>query len=67
MEETPPVQILQKLQSGQAQVAWAEFLQAFSPLILQVIRLFERDADPIAACNEHNIAMIFTGRRHFRH
>jgi phosphoribosylaminoimidazolecarboxamide formyltransferase/IMP cyclohydrolase len=25
------------------------------------------DADVIAACNEHHIAMLFTGRRHFRH
>jgi phosphoribosylaminoimidazolecarboxamide formyltransferase/IMP cyclohydrolase len=26
-----------------------------------------RDDDVIAAANEHNIAMVFTGRRHFRH
>jgi phosphoribosylaminoimidazolecarboxamide formyltransferase / IMP cyclohydrolase len=26
-----------------------------------------RDAEVIAACNEHAIAMIFTGRRHFKH
>jgi phosphoribosylaminoimidazolecarboxamide formyltransferase/IMP cyclohydrolase len=26
-----------------------------------------RDDEVIAACNEHNIAMLFTGRRHFRH
>jgi phosphoribosylaminoimidazolecarboxamide formyltransferase/IMP cyclohydrolase len=26
-----------------------------------------KDADVIAACNEHGIAMIFTGRRHFKH
>jgi len=26
-----------------------------------------RDAESIEACNEHGIAMIFTGRRHFRH
>ncbi len=25
------------------------------------------DAEVIDACNEHNIAMLFTGRRHFRH
>ncbi len=25
------------------------------------------DAEVVAACNEHNMAMIFTGRRHFRH
>jgi phosphoribosylaminoimidazolecarboxamide formyltransferase / IMP cyclohydrolase len=26
-----------------------------------------RDAEAIAAADEHNIAMVFTGRRHFRH
>ncbi len=26
-----------------------------------------RDAEVIAAADEHNIAMVFTGRRHFRH
>ncbi|ADB14776.1 phosphoribosylaminoimidazolecarboxamide formyltransferase/IMP cyclohydrolase [Pirellula staleyi DSM 6068] len=26
-----------------------------------------RDEEVIAACNQHNIAMIFTGRRHFKH
>jgi len=26
-----------------------------------------RDEDSIAACNEHGIAMVFTGMRHFRH
>jgi phosphoribosylaminoimidazolecarboxamide formyltransferase / IMP cyclohydrolase len=27
----------------------------------------KKDADSIAACDRHGIAMIFTGRRHFRH
>ena len=27
----------------------------------------KRDADSIAACDEHGIAMLFTGVRHFRH
>ena len=26
-----------------------------------------KDADVIAACNKHGIAMVFTGRRHFTH
>ena len=26
-----------------------------------------RDEEVIAACNEHNLPMLFTGRRHFRH
>ena len=25
------------------------------------------DEDVIAACNQHGLAMIFTGRRHFKH
>jgi phosphoribosylaminoimidazolecarboxamide formyltransferase/IMP cyclohydrolase len=27
----------------------------------------KNDPEVIAACNEHGIAMIFTGKRHFRH
>jgi phosphoribosylaminoimidazolecarboxamide formyltransferase/IMP cyclohydrolase len=27
----------------------------------------KRDEDSIAACNERGVAMVFTGRRHFRH
>jgi phosphoribosylaminoimidazolecarboxamide formyltransferase/IMP cyclohydrolase len=27
----------------------------------------KNDEQVIAACNEHGIAMIFTGRRHFKH
>jgi phosphoribosylaminoimidazolecarboxamide formyltransferase/IMP cyclohydrolase len=26
-----------------------------------------KDADTIAVCNAHNIALVFTGVRHFRH
>jgi phosphoribosylaminoimidazolecarboxamide formyltransferase/IMP cyclohydrolase len=26
-----------------------------------------RDAEVIEACNEHGVAMVFTGHRHFRH
>jgi len=26
-----------------------------------------RDEEVIAACNEHDICMVFTGMRHFRH
>jgi phosphoribosylaminoimidazolecarboxamide formyltransferase/IMP cyclohydrolase len=26
-----------------------------------------RDEETIAAANEHGMAMVFTGRRHFRH
>jgi phosphoribosylaminoimidazolecarboxamide formyltransferase/IMP cyclohydrolase len=27
----------------------------------------KRDDESVAACDEHGMAMIFTGRRHFRH
>jgi len=27
----------------------------------------KNDADSIAACDQHGIAMVFTGRRHFKH
>jgi phosphoribosylaminoimidazolecarboxamide formyltransferase/IMP cyclohydrolase len=27
----------------------------------------KRDPDVIAACNRYGVAMVFTGRRHFRH
>ena len=27
----------------------------------------KNDADSIAACDRHGMAMIFTGRRHFKH
>ena len=27
----------------------------------------QRDADSVAACDEHGLAMVFTGVRHFRH
>jgi phosphoribosylaminoimidazolecarboxamide formyltransferase/IMP cyclohydrolase len=27
----------------------------------------KRDQDSIDACNEHNVAMLFTGKRHFKH
>ena len=50
MEDKQIAQLLQRLRSYQAQEAWAEFLASFSPLILQVVQLFERDDDPIADC-----------------
>jgi len=41
---------LQQLRSSRPQVAWAQFLQDYSGLILQVIRLSERDPDQISDC-----------------
>jgi RNA polymerase sigma factor (sigma-70 family) len=50
--------------------AWAEFLSCYSPIILQVVRLFERDADHISDCFvfvcEHLSAKDFRRLRRFR-
>ncbi len=42
--------ILRRLGSRASEQAWEEFLEACSPLVLQVIRFFERDPDPVADC-----------------
>ena len=42
--------ILDGLGSGSRQQAWENFLVCYSPLILQVVRLFEADPDDIADC-----------------
>jgi RNA polymerase sigma factor (sigma-70 family) len=36
--------------SREGDAAWSEFLVVYSPLILQVVRLFERDADTVQDC-----------------
>lgn len=50
MEVQPIVPVLVRLSSARAPEAWAEFLEMYSPLILQVARLFEKDADHVADC-----------------
>ncbi len=42
--------ILEDLRSSRRLDAWAEFLEACSPLILRVVQSFQRDADAIADC-----------------
>lgn len=42
--------ILEGLASGNSKAAWSEFLESYSPLVLQVVRLFETEADPVADC-----------------
>jgi len=42
--------ILHRLRSREAQQAWSEFLELYSAVILQVVHLFERDADHAADC-----------------
>jgi len=48
VDDAQLARILGQLQSAPGAEAWAEFLQDFSPLILQVIRQLERDEDAIA-------------------
>lgn len=50
MEERQLEGILCRLDSGSADEAWEEFLEGFSPHVLQVIRLFEREPDPVGDC-----------------
>lgn len=50
MQDRRITQLLHELRSRSPQAAWAEFLESHSPLILQVVRLFERDPDQIAEC-----------------
>ena len=42
--------ILRRLNTADFMQAWKEFLHAYSGLMLQVIRHFERDADATANC-----------------
>lgn len=50
MEDSPIARILERLGSQEFQQAWAEFLESYSPHLLQTVRLFERDADHVADC-----------------
>lgn len=50
MQDRQIARLLHQLRSREPPEAWAEFLQSYSPLILQVVRFFERDADRTAAC-----------------
>jgi len=49
-EECHIIKVIERLSSRQAQAAWVEFLQAFSPIILQIVQLFEREPDHISDC-----------------
>lgn len=50
MEESQAAGILERLASKEFEPAWSEFLGAYSPLILQTVKHFERDHDPVADC-----------------
>ena len=50
MDDRQAAALLCRFQSPRAQEAWAEFLQSYAPLIFQVVRLSEQDADAAADC-----------------
>ena len=50
MDDSQVGQILDGLSSKLPEHAWSEFLQVYAPLILQVIRSFERDIDHSSGC-----------------
>ena len=50
MEDREIPRILQGLASRDPEDAWAEFLKVYSPLVLQVVKLFETDPDYVRDC-----------------
>lgn len=50
MEVRQAADVIRRLGSQQASEAWEEFLCAYSPIILQVVHLFERDPDHAGDC-----------------
>lgn len=50
MERHQVPRIVGKLRSSEAPAAWAEFLELYAPQILQIAKLFERDADRVGDC-----------------
>src|SRR5690348_6219255 len=50
MEDFPIARILERLATPECGQAWAEFLETYSACVLQTVKLFERDADPVADC-----------------
>jgi len=50
VDERQISRILSGLGSGDKQQAWTDFLDCYSPVIFQVVRLFEVDADHVTDC-----------------
>ena len=70
MEDEQIARILKQLGSREAQAAWAEFLEAYSPVILQIVQLFEREPDHMGDCflfvSEHLSQNQFRRLRRFK-
>ncbi|MFN2530741.1 MAG: sigma-70 family RNA polymerase sigma factor [Pyrinomonadaceae bacterium] len=54
--------LLQDLYSANPQDAWAEFLSEFAPVIYQVVRRFESDADNAADCFQFVCEQLINNR-----
>lgn len=50
MEDPQAARIIGQLSSKEFEQAWEEFLEAYSPLILQTVKTVEREPDPVADC-----------------
>ncbi len=50
MADSGVARILDGLGSPQCRQAWSDFLALYSPYILQTVKVFERDDDPVADC-----------------
>lgn len=50
MDDREIAELLHRLESAASQQAWEEFLEAYSGVMLQVVRLFERDPDHVSDC-----------------
>ncbi len=64
--------ILGNIAGGNAMLACYPSKEVFRGILLGVTAIIQpggsiRDKDSIKAADEHNIAMVFTGVRHFRH
>ncbi len=50
MDELQTDGLFRQLRSRESREAWARFLDLYSPLLLDVVRLFERDDDAVGDC-----------------
>lgn len=50
MDNQEIAELLRRLQGAGSQQAWEQFLETYSAVILQVVKLFERDPDHVSDC-----------------
>src|SRR5262245_27152537 len=62
MPQQPLEHLLRDLYSSTPEDAWAEFLDAYSPVIYQVVRYMEADADNAADCFQYVCEQLIDAR-----